>query len=319
MKEKNKHDWGLKFESVPAATNPPAEMRRGRPPKCTQRKNIKGLRNQHRAAAKPQQISSSSESDDVSESPSKKMRPSHPPSRSRAPSPASVSSHESGCDAHTWHPPIMLDSMKMVSNCDDSQSDIESDAEEISDTYLNDSGLYSRLIDLAVSLDDNPQDETWLPPKEAKRLAQRMQRPQFYKKGPDVGSKSARTQRRYKELLRNQKSLNSLGFTVLPKSSQPAPSPPALSKSNDNSSASDLEDADTINPALPLGVPSTIATVEERPASSNLEPSIDMGLASNVEEMWEDELQEREQGGVEVRGWYELREQIKKDLEKGAK
>jgi hypothetical protein len=59
--------------------------------------------------------------------------------------------------------------------------------------------------------------------------------------------------------------------------------------------------------------------MEERPASSNLEPSMDVGLASNVEEMWEDELQEREQGGVEVRGWYELREQIKKDLEKGAK
>lgn len=82
----------------------------------------------------------------------------------------------------------------MVNNCDESQSDIELDAEEIPDPDLNDSGLRSRLIDLAVSIDDNPHDETWLSPKEAKRVAQRVPRPKFYKKGPDVGSKSARTQ-----------------------------------------------------------------------------------------------------------------------------
>jgi len=79
----------------------------------------------------------------------------------------------------------------MVNNCDESQSDIELDAEEIPDPDLNDSGLHSRLIDLAVSIDDNPHDETWLSPKEAKRVAQQVPRPKFYKKGPDVGSKSA--------------------------------------------------------------------------------------------------------------------------------
>jgi len=62
----------------------------------------------------------------------------------------------------------------MVNNCDESQSDIESDVEEIPDPDLNDSGLRSRLIDLAVSIDDNPHDETWLSPKEAKRVAQRV-------------------------------------------------------------------------------------------------------------------------------------------------
>jgi len=65
----------------------------------------------------------------------------------------------------------MLDSMKMVRNCDDgsqSESDIESDPEEISNTYLNDSDLCSWLIDLAVSISDNSQNKTWLPPKEAK-------------------------------------------------------------------------------------------------------------------------------------------------------
>jgi len=48
---------------------------------------------------------------------------------------------------------------------------------------------------------------------------------------------------------------------------------------------------------------------------------LSLGLANNfnAEEMWEDELQEQEWGGVEVRGWYELREQIKKDLQQKGK
>jgi len=77
---------------------------------------------------------------------------------------------------------------------------------------VDDSSSCSRLIDFAAPIDDDPCDETWLPPREAKRLAQRKARPIYHKKGPDVGSKSVRTQRRYKELLRNQKSLTSLGF-----------------------------------------------------------------------------------------------------------
>ena len=38
-------------------------------------------------------------------------------------------------------------------------------------------------------------------------------RPKEYKKGPDVGSKSARSKTRYKSLLENQKTLEDLGFT----------------------------------------------------------------------------------------------------------
>ncbi|KAG2358308.1 hypothetical protein BDR07DRAFT_1379524 [Suillus spraguei] len=97
---------------------------------------------------------------------------------------------------------------------------------------------------------------------------------------------------------------------VLPKPSNPksAPIPPAhptilvplVSESfDDDSSASDSDSED----AEPT-------------------PELSMGLASNmnVEEMWEDELQEQEQGGVKVRGWSELREQIKEDLQqKGGK
>src|SRR5437588_12731216 len=54
---------------------------------------------------------------------------------------------------------------------------------------VHDSTCCSRLIDFAASIDDDPCDETWLPPREAKRLAQRKARLGHYKKGPDVGSK----------------------------------------------------------------------------------------------------------------------------------
>lgn len=43
------------------------------------------------------------------------------------------------------------------------------------------------------------------------------------------------------------------------------------------------------------------------------------GLAHVVGEEWEEELEEREQAGVEIRGWHELREQIKTDLAKNSK
>jgi hypothetical protein len=38
-------------------------------------------------------------------------------------------------------------------------------------------------------------------------------RPKEYKKGPDVGSKSTRSKYHYKSLLKNQKTLEDLGFT----------------------------------------------------------------------------------------------------------
>ena len=43
------------------------------------------------------------------------------------------------------------------------------------------------------------------------------------------------------------------------------------------------------------------------------------GLVEDAEDAWEDVLEEQERGGVEIRGWDELREQVKDDLAKGAK
>ncbi|KIK80774.1 hypothetical protein PAXRUDRAFT_36084 [Paxillus rubicundulus Ve08.2h10] len=125
----------------------------------------------------------------------------------------------------------------------------------------DDNETCTHLIDFAVSAGDDPSDEAWLPPKEARRAAQQKQPsagwPKQYKKGPDVGSKSARTH-----------------------------------------NASDAS-----------------AGINKFNGPTNLNP----GLAREAKEAWEDELEEQEQGGIEVRGWNELREQIKSDLSKGAK
>lgn len=43
------------------------------------------------------------------------------------------------------------------------------------------------------------------------------------------------------------------------------------------------------------------------------------GLVEDAEDAWEDVLEEQERGGVKIRGWDELREQVKDDLAKGAK
>ncbi|OJA20854.1 hypothetical protein AZE42_13849, partial [Rhizopogon vesiculosus] len=50
-----------------------------------------------------------------------------------------------------------------------------------------------------------------------------------------------------------------------------------------------------------------------------VEPQLSTGLVHDAEEAWEEELEEQEQAGVDIRGWDELREQIKKDLVKGGR
>ncbi|KAG1867444.1 hypothetical protein C8R48DRAFT_771937 [Suillus tomentosus] len=211
-----------------------------------------------------------------------------------------------------WQPPTVLDSLKLIANHD--ESDIKSDEEDITHLdELDDSSCCSQLIDLAASMDDDPCDETWLPPREAKRRAQQTGCPNHYKKGPDVGSKSARTQQRYKQLLQNQKLLTSLGFTVQPKSYQSAQTTSTTEESlpcHDSEPVLDSEenglDADS----------DIISSVSETPAPDS---AFSTGLAHNAEEAWEEELEEREQAGVDIRGWDELREQIKKDLTRGGK
>jgi hypothetical protein len=68
-------------------------------------------------------------------------------------------------------------------------------------------------------------------------------RPKFYKKGPDVGSKAERTQRRYKSLMKGQQTLENLGFTRVEPHLASLESSPNCTKEG----GSDDEMADNLN------------------------------------------------------------------------
>ncbi|EGN99221.1 hypothetical protein SERLA73DRAFT_152883 [Serpula lacrymans var. lacrymans S7.3] len=162
--------------------------------------------------------------------------------------------------------------MKFVASRD--QSDEESDAEIIIDnepfTPADDNKACTQLIGLAISISDDPSDEAWLPPREARHATLRKNssgRPKKYKKGPDVGSN-------------------------LTTRNNAAPDLQDMAACNDNSS--DVRNDPNGGMAI-------------------------LGLDREVKAAWEDGLEGYEQGGVKVRGWTELREQIKHVLSKKEK
>ena len=194
----------------------------------------------------------------------------------------------------------------------DSIMDHESDAEDVDFQFpdVSDSETCARLIKLAISTGDDFSDETWLPPHEARRAAQRNKsttRPKEYKKGPDIGSKAVRTKQRYRKLLQNQTSLTSFGFICKPRPSSPH-LPNGLCMSEEPNVTED-DSADLVQ--------SMAETLEEENTGAEMQNSRDelqeahliendMGLIWSTEEEWEDELEEQERGGVEVRGWDKL-------------
>ncbi|KAG0704147.1 hypothetical protein DFH29DRAFT_802294, partial [Suillus ampliporus] len=136
-------------------------MCHGRPRKHRRQRNIEELQNQLHTAS----VSSTSESNDSEDVPSKKMRLSCSRSPSRASSPASIGDHASESE-DDWELPTVFDSLKYIA--DNDESDIESDEEDITHLdNLDNSNCCSRLINFAASMDDDPHDKTWLPPREA--------------------------------------------------------------------------------------------------------------------------------------------------------
>ncbi|KAF9225976.1 hypothetical protein BS17DRAFT_699983 [Gyrodon lividus] len=150
-------------------------MCRGRPQKRTAKRNIAGLRNQdapknQTEPASPATESKSSASD--GKQPAKRIR-----MQSCAPSPEMDRNHgdsELESDGGNWHP-VSCVFNSTVGLGSDGQSDDESDAEEMINGPFgpaDDNKTFTHLIDFAISADDDPSDEAWLPPKEAQRAAQ---------------------------------------------------------------------------------------------------------------------------------------------------
>ncbi|KIK05029.1 hypothetical protein K443DRAFT_4210 [Laccaria amethystina LaAM-08-1] len=98
--------------------------------------------------------------------------------------------------------------------------ELEVDAEELLDDWedLRKEGLYVHLVKAAAACGDDRHDEDWVPKR--KRAKERKVRPSTYQKGPDVASKSQRTQRHYRKSIAMQQRLDLFGFSCTPR---PAP------------------------------------------------------------------------------------------------
>lgn len=142
-------------------------------------------------------------------------------------------------------------------------------------------------------------------------------RPTTYKKGPDVMSKSLRTQRRYREANRGQTKLNFLPAGLAPQSSAATSSESAPIPFN-----TDLQ-----LPTIPLSRSASVLSSPSEDSDDNngyrsgenSQDRVDQSLGLKEDE-WEDELEERIQGqpldgAATVRSWEDLREKVKEDMQ----
>ncbi|KAI6043224.1 hypothetical protein EDC04DRAFT_2563069, partial [Pisolithus marmoratus] len=147
--------------------------------------NTVSLRNQQVSILEDAGLASFLESD------SSASRHPHKRARSCSSRHSQLDMDDSGDD---WQPAVVFDSLKCAAGRD--ESDEANNIEDIGATFPDngDRGVSMWLIDLAIRAGDDPSDETWLPPKEARHVAWCTVRPKEYQKGPDMGSKSACTQ-----------------------------------------------------------------------------------------------------------------------------
>ncbi|KAI6021927.1 hypothetical protein EDC04DRAFT_2901218 [Pisolithus marmoratus] len=219
------------------------------------------------------------------------------------PHPESCSTGDSEDDQQ---PPLVIDGLKFTAD-DESDNDLESSVQDVNFLFpdISDNETYTHLINLAIKTGDDPSDETWLPENSTRQQKKPTGRPTEYKRGPDIGS--------------------NFGFVHIPQS----PSPCASHE------ASPIPSSPSCTPDPPVEVPeqpffpsndgvqiqsdSNYASGVSRESKEADLAKHDTGLIHDIEDAWEDELEEQEHGGVEVQGWDKLQNQIKEGLAKGAK
>ncbi|KAF8137703.1 hypothetical protein EV363DRAFT_1109465, partial [Boletus edulis] len=130
-------------------------------------RNTAGLQNQNqnRSGLKRSAPHSSSELESPSNKPSK--HPKNEPCTSSEDCPGVVNSDDK------WELTTVLDSIKFIAEHDESAEESGTDLEEssIDLPFVSDdraAAIHARthLIDLAIQFEDNPSDETWLPPRQ---------------------------------------------------------------------------------------------------------------------------------------------------------
>ena len=154
-------------------------------------------------------------------------------------------------------------------------------------------------------------------------------RPKTYKKGPDVMSKSKRTQQRYQRTFRGQGKLTGFGFkapSYPPRVETPKSKPKVTIRAAVKVPVASEEPIDEIAQPLNLPAPSPSRSLHARAASVLLDPSTDNDEAApvalaNVEEGdagksdWGDELSEVGSGGDKIKIKVEIVEDNFEDAE----
>ncbi|KAJ3980172.1 hypothetical protein F5890DRAFT_1557948 [Lentinula detonsa] len=185
---------------------------------------------------------------------------------------------------------------------DEDSEDEGEELEQDTDTDFGDEELLGILYSYTASVEEHEQKA----------------RSSTYATGPDISKKAPRTQREYRKARKGQKLLDSFGFsggnyTVRVGSAsneRHSPQAPPRNRARD-----------------PMCMPSVPIREETTEPKLLWDDAPFLGLACHAEhienqaESWEDELDERARlpEKVEVRGWEDLREEVKKELKKSNK
>jgi hypothetical protein len=318
-------------------------MARGRPQKRT-KYNISGLRNQQAGNCQLPCQSPGPNPDDMKGPPrlGKRTQPSE-----SSPDDGDNSDSDSEWDLQS----LDMDNVKDVEGCYEPSGNVvgedETDFERREmwwNNQLESEQLCEMMLDMAAGGGDDPNDEDWLPPRlrlqrrrrESKKKGMHspfcMQydyngssaRPQTYKRGPDVASKSERTRQRYRRQIATQGSLDKWLHAMAPLQSTPehdvTPSPPEMQ----------LEDnLPGHTPTSPEPHPHNQTPPDETESQQRAAADTDgadrepegHGDEREDAEEWEleDDVQTSLPGVVESRGWDVLREQVRLDLKKFSK
>ncbi|KIJ96421.1 hypothetical protein K443DRAFT_10648 [Laccaria amethystina LaAM-08-1] len=251
-----------------------------------------------------------------------KLAPSHvkhtdlPPRISHLDS-SNVQATDTDSDEEEWCPNLQFDSCKPEWDASDTEDDVDSeDEQDFLDSkegerpgvnvrrYRND-GLYIALMCTAICAGDDPRDEDWVPKKTRKKLRKEKTDsapPKKCVKGPDVGSKSIRTRCRYKDLLKDQRTLSSLGFTrekTHRKESDQSPMPSIVFEEHGEGSE-DMDVDNSLSPEIQIRqesvTPPPLNFNDEVPPASCLgkrkEREAEIADAERDDEEWEAELDE---------------------------
>ena len=263
-----------------------------------------------------------------------------PHGHSRAPSP----SNDDDGDEEIHGAYVISDSVKQV--CIEEEDNAALTDIEETDAWdgIDDEELSQQLVHLAICLDDDRSDMTWMLSKRLKELQKENRRkltklgndvqfrfsvqkltgfmtkgrPSTYRKGPDIGSRAPRTQRRYRELLRGQQKLDTFFQPVRHSPVQPSDSDDdhLLSTSLDGLNT----DSESTGPPVDLGEVEDADSdkhLSTPPADHEATPATDQqGSESEAEEEgWEDELDTRVlRAEPDIHDWATLRERINNDL-----